>query len=155
MPERRHKDRIRVTRMNADLADMPCIIQSHVLPRAAGIGGFVDTIAVRDINADGRFAHASVDDIGINFGDRQSAHRACLEVAIGNALPILPGIFGLPDAAGTCAEIEGAQFVGVAGHGDNSATSEGSNAAPARDIVEVESHEVYAFVEVGFALGVL
>ena len=55
MPQRRHKDRVRILRVNANLADVARVFQADMLPAAPGVGGLVNTVAMRDINADRRF----------------------------------------------------------------------------------------------------
>ena len=111
-------------------------------PRTTAISRLVDAIAVGDIDADGGFAHASVDDVGVGFRQRQRADRGGVEVAVRDILPILPGVFGFPDAAGAGAEVEGSEFSGVAGDGDHASAAEGSDAAPASDVVKGEGHGV-------------
>ena len=131
--------------MNPQLANMPRVLQADVLPAAPGIGRLVHAVAVRDINADGGFAHAGVDDVGIGFRHRQRPDRRRLEIAVGDVLPILSGVFGLPDAASAGAKVECAQLGGVAGDGDHPSAAEGSDAAPVSDIVEGKVHCVCAF----------
>ena len=145
----RYKDRIRVLRVDAQLADMPRIAQAAMLPTAPAIAGFVDAIAMRNINADGRLAHARVNDIGVALADRQRADRAGFEIAIGDILPVLPGIVGLPDAARASAKIEGADLARVPGDRDDASATEGSNAAPMPDVVQGNAHSTILCCQLG------
>lgn len=131
--------------MNANLADVPRVVQADMLPTAPGIGGLVNAIAVRNINANRRFASAGVDDIRIHFRDRQRADRSRIEVAVGDIAPVLPTVVRLPDATRAGAEVEGADVAGVASNGDDPPAAEGSDTAPASDVVEREIHGVWAF----------
>lgn len=66
-------------------------------------------------------------------------------MAVGDILPVLPGVFSFPDAAGAGAEIECAKFAGMAGDGDDASAAEGADAAPASDVFEGRVHVVWAF----------
>ena len=81
--------------------------KSDMLPTAPGIGRFVDAVADGDINADGGFAAAGVDDVGVGRRHFQRADGRGREIAIADVFPVLAGIGGLPDAAADAAEIEG------------------------------------------------
>ena len=71
MAQGRHKNRVGVAGMNPYFADVPGIIQADVLPCAAGIGGLIHAVAMRDVDADGRFARAGIDHIWVGFGNGQ------------------------------------------------------------------------------------
>lgn len=132
--------------MNPNLANVARVIQADMLPTAPGIGGFVNAIAMRDINTNRGFARAGVDDVRIRFRDRQRADRSGVEVAVGDIAPVLPGVVRLPDATRAGAEVEGADIAGVAGHSDDAPAAEGSDTAPASDVVEREVHGLWAFL---------
>src|SRR5688572_13511061 len=65
VPERRDPDDVRVVGVDADPADVARLAQPDVGPGAAGVGGAVDAVAVGDVDADRRLAHAGVDDVGV------------------------------------------------------------------------------------------
>src|ERR1051326_2016378 len=69
MSQCRHVHRVRVFRMNADLADVARVAQTDLLPRATGVGAAVHTIAMRDVVANTAFARAYINDIRVRLGD--------------------------------------------------------------------------------------
>ncbi|MEI2616302.1 MAG: hypothetical protein V9F06_01525 [Thermomicrobiales bacterium] len=68
--------------------------QPEVLPGLAAVGGLVDAVAVGDVAADGRLAHADVDDVGVGLGNGDRAHRGALEEAVGDVPPVLTAVVG-------------------------------------------------------------
>src|ERR1051325_5081723 len=65
VPERRDVDDIRVARVNAHAPYLPRVFEAHALPGLARVGRFVDAVAVRDIAANRRLAHADIDDVRV------------------------------------------------------------------------------------------
>ena len=78
-----------------------------------------------------------------------------IEVTVRDIAPVLPGVVRLPDAARASAEVEGADIAGVAGHSDDASAAEGSNAAPASDVVEGQVHGLLGFLLGGWSVGAI
>src|SRR5262245_50774196 len=86
--ERADIDEIGVRRVDAHLADVACLGQPTVLPRSPAIDGSVDTVSVRDIAADGGFAHTNVDHVRIGLRDGNGADGRTFEKSIRDVLPV-------------------------------------------------------------------
>src|SRR5262249_17478010 len=123
-------DEVRILRMDDDPADELAVLQADVLPASPRIGRLVDAVTIGDVEADRGLAGAGVDHVGIGrcHGDR--ADRRPAHAAVGDAAPEHAAILGLPDAAGTGAEIEGHLVDGIARDGDDATATRGTNAAP-------------------------
>jgi hypothetical protein len=65
----------------------------------AGVGGFVDAVAVGGVAAEVALAGADVDDVGIGGSDRDRADGAELQLAVGHGNPVRAAVGGLEDAA--------------------------------------------------------
>ena len=109
MPKRRHIDQIRISGMNANPRNSSRIFESHMLPCFSRIGGFPNTITVGNIPSNGHFATANINDIGIPFTDRYGANGTT-KISIGNIIPGLAAIFGLPYATTCCTKV-GQHFI--------------------------------------------
>ena len=123
MAQRGDVDDIGVARMNADLADVTGVGQAAVSPRLAAVAGLVDAVTVADVGADGRFAHAHVDHVGVRRRHGDIAHRRTLEVAVGNVDPRRTGVGGLPQSTRHGAEVEGGLVGRMTGHRDHTAAA--------------------------------
>src|SRR5215213_5511009 len=134
----RHPHDVRVVWVDADLADVACVAQPGVDPAPPGVGTAVDAVAMGDVDADGRLAGTGVDDVRVGRRNRQRADRGCGEEAIGHGLPVGAAISCLPDAAGHRAEVVGVRLAAAAGHGDHTAATKGSNAAPPEQPLDIE-----------------
>ena len=128
--ERGHVDQVRVPWMDANAADVAGVGQADVAPGRAAVGRPVDAVAVRDVHADARLAGAGVDDVGIGVGNRDRAHRGGPEVVVRDVLPVGAAVGGLPDAAGTAAEVERLRLRGIPGHRHHAAAAVRPDAAP-------------------------
>ena len=95
MPQRGYEDDVRIARIDEHFADLLGIFESDVLPGAAGVGGFVDSVAWRRVAADAGFAHARIDKVGIGFGDGDRADIAVGELAVGDGDPGRAAVGGL------------------------------------------------------------
>ena len=137
VPERRHVDDVGILRMHAHRADVVAVLEADIAPGAAGIHALVDAVAVRRVAAHAGFAHAGVDDIGVGIGHRQRAHRAGLELAVGDRKPGQPAIGGLEHAAAHRAEVVGVGLRGNAGHRHRAAAAERSDLAEFQFLQEV------------------
>src|SRR5579884_1467543 len=94
--QRRDVDHVRVRGMDADLGDVANLGKAQMLPGRAGVGGLPHAVAVRDVAADGRLAHADVDHVRVGRGDGDGADRRALEEAVGDVLPVDAAVGGLP-----------------------------------------------------------
>ena len=137
MAERRDVDNIGVARVNAHLADVARRRQTTVGPRCTTIGRLIDPITVRDINADGRFAHTDVDRAGIGFRDGDGTNRRGLKVTVGNIDPGGTGVVRFPDATGDPAKVVGGWVNRIAGHRDNAPAARWANTAPGHRIKQL------------------
>ncbi|MCX6603476.1 MAG: hypothetical protein NTV52_07770 [Acidobacteria bacterium] len=84
--------------MDADAADLAGFGEANVRPGATAVDGFIDAIAVGGVAADGLFAHAGVEDVGV--GRVKDHVDAAGFIAAGEGL--LPGfaaVVGFEDAA--------------------------------------------------------
>ena len=82
MTESCHIDQIGVLWMNANFADMAGLLQSNIRPSFTAIGGLIHPIAVRDIEADGGFAGAGIDNVGICVCHRDGTYRSGIEESV-------------------------------------------------------------------------
>ena len=103
--ERRDVDDVGVGRMDADLRNHAGIGERHVRPRLAGVDRLVDAVALHDVAADARLAHADVDDVGVGLGDGDRADRGAVNLAVGHRRPRLALVGGLPQPAAGRAEV--------------------------------------------------
>src|SRR5262249_60007322 len=111
--------------------DLPGVLQAHVLPGLAGVGGLPDAGAVRDVAADGLLAAADVDDVRVRLADGDGADGAA-EEAVGDVLPGGAAVAGAPDAAAGGAEVEQQRLAGHAGDGRRAAAAERADQAVAQ-----------------------
>ena len=89
-------------------------VEPDLLPRFAGVGGFVNTIAVmRHHTAHRMFTHANVNHIRITFGDSYGADGTGFEVTVGDIAPGDPHVVRLPKTATGCSHVVG---FGIANH---------------------------------------
>src|SRR5713226_8931636 len=105
-------------------------------PSLSGIGGFVDTVAGREIRALQPFAAAHVNDIGIGGSNRQRADGAA-GLVVENRIPSVAEVGGLPDAAVDGGHVENVGLVWHARDGHGAASAKRTDAAPAHFGVEV------------------
>src|SRR5262245_52626972 len=76
MPERRDEEAIRVVRVDIDHRDHLTLAKAEMRPGLAGVGGFVDAVAGREIGANDSGTGADVDDVRIGWRDGNGADRA-------------------------------------------------------------------------------
>jgi len=108
-------DDVGVLGVNAGAGDLAGIGETEVGPSAAGVDELVDAIAMGSVAADGLFAHAGVDDIGIGLGDGERADGAGFEEGVGDGGPGGASVGGFPNAAAGRAEIVCVGLGGAAG----------------------------------------
>ena len=114
-PHRRREDDVGVLRVDRDPRDPPGLLQAHLLPGLAGVGGLVDPVAQRDVGADERLAGADPHDVGIGRGDRDRAD-GLRGLVVEDRAPVDSAVDGLPHAARGRADVVG---VRVARHSDD------------------------------------
>ena len=134
MTQRRHQDDVGVARIDHDLPDVARALESHELPVVAPVRGLVDAGAVGDVGADGGFARADVDDLGIRRRDGERTDRRDL-LAIEQRLPGHAGVGGAPHAAVHRAEIKRRGVTGQAGDGQHAAAAVWPDEPPAQRLV--------------------
>src|ERR1035437_3231469 len=103
--QRGYVDHVGVGGMHADARDGLRVGEAHVLPRLAGVGGFVHAVALHDVAAQLGFAHADVDHVGVRFRHRHGAHRGTFQLPVGDRTPSEAAIGGLPEAAAGGAKV--------------------------------------------------
>jgi hypothetical protein len=110
-------------------------IYANVLPALAGVGGFVDAVADREIRALETFAAAYINDARIGGRDRQGADGAGVLV-VEDRFPDAPGVGALPNAAVIRGDVEDVRLSGNAAGGHSAAAAERPDHAPAESAVE-------------------
>ena len=96
----RDKDDVRVLRVDDDPRDVLRFVEPHLLPRLAGVGRAIHTVAVvRHNAANGMFAHPDIDDVRVALGDGDRTDRAGLEIAVRDVPPADAHVLGLPEPA--------------------------------------------------------
>ena len=89
-----------ILRVDDDPRDVLRFVEPHLLPRLAGVGRAVNTVAVvRHDAADGVFAHTDIDDVRVALGDGDGTDRTRLEEAVRDISPADAHILGLPEPA--------------------------------------------------------
>ena len=101
----------------------------QVLP---AIGGLVDAVALDDVAAQLRLAHADVDDVGIGGRDGDGADRGGLQRLVGDRRPGRAAVGRLPEAAAGGAEVVFERPGVAAGRAGRSSAARGADAAPAQ-----------------------
>ena len=125
-----HVDQVGIVRMDPDFADMAGLLESQVGPGLAGVGGLVDPVPIGNVQANGGFAGAGVDDVGVRGGHRQGADGGGVEEAVGDVLPVGAAVGGFPHSAGHGSEIGGHGVHRVARNGHHPAAARRADAAP-------------------------
>ena len=116
--------------MDADLGDAVRVAEPDVLPGGAGVAAAVDAVAGQDVAADAGFAGADEDEVGVGFGHRDRADRGRGDLEVGDGVPVLAAVGGLPEAAAGGAEIGFEGAARYAGGGDGAAAAVGAQVAP-------------------------
>src|SRR4030042_367474 len=65
VPERSHEHDIGIAGVDGHPANPARLLEAHMLPGLAGIGGFIDAVADRDIAADEGLTRPRPDDVGV------------------------------------------------------------------------------------------
>ena len=76
MPEYRHEEPVGVARIDGDLRNLLPVAQTEMHPGLAGVGGFVDAVARREVGPLQPLAAPHVHDIGVRRRHRYGADRA-------------------------------------------------------------------------------
>src|SRR5690606_15947197 len=116
MAKGRHVDDVRVVGVDGDVTDVAGVLQTHVLPGLAPVGGFVDAVTVRDVAADVRLAGTNVDDVGVRLRDGDCPDGRGVQVAVGDVEPVCATVGRLPDTATDTTEVERRFFRRVTGN---------------------------------------
>ena len=95
---------VRIPGIDHDASDASAGVESHTLPGAAGVGGFVDAVAERDVRADPRLARPGPHDVVVRARDAERSD-GCDLLIVEDRLPVNAGIGRLPDAAARRASV--------------------------------------------------
>src|SRR5207245_2254853 len=93
--ESRNENDVRIRGVNNERADVARIFQADVGPRFAGVGGFINAVAERNVAADAGFAGADVNDIGIGIGNVNGADGRD-GLLIEERIPTVAAVSGFP-----------------------------------------------------------
>src|SRR5207248_3053692 len=129
MSEDCDEEAIRIARIDDDRGDLLAVVEAEVLPRFAGVGGFVDAVAGGEIGTLQTFAAANVDDVRIGRRNGDRADRAG-RLIVEDRRPDAAVVGRLPDAAVVHADVEKARLSRHAGRGDGASAAKWSDAAP-------------------------
>ena len=98
MAEHGDEETIGVLGIDDDLRNLLAVAQAEMRPGLAGVGGFVDAVAGRQVGALQAFAAADVDDVRIRWRQRDRADRAG-RLVVEDRNPGASVVGRLPDAA--------------------------------------------------------
>src|ERR1035441_10366347 len=98
------KSDVRIARVDDDRTDVARVLEADIRPGAAGVGGFVNSITVRDIAAKAGFAASRVQYVGIGVRHRDGADRRDALV-VEYRRPTESAVGALKNASGDGAEI--------------------------------------------------
>src|ERR1035438_7455876 len=102
-----------------------------MVPGFARIGGFINSIAHREIRPLHTLAAAYVDDVRIRRSEGDCADRAG-RLVIEQRMPCSPNIIGLPNSAIRGGNVEYIRLGGDAGSGDGASSAKRPNHPPAQ-----------------------
>ena len=117
MAEGGYENDVGVIGIDDDFADGARVAESDVFPTFAGVEGFVDSIALRNVAAYAGLAGANVNDVVIGIGDGQAADGTS-SLFVEDWRPTDGAVGGLPDSAAGGAEVVGGGIAGDASGGE-------------------------------------
>ena len=129
MTQRRHVDQIGVLRVDPDAGDLTRIVETHMGPALAGVGGTVDADSRRDVPPGAGRARTYEDYVGIRFGDGDGTHRRGGKMLVGDVLPAHAGVGGLPYPASGGAHVVGLEVTAHTGDRRHPAATVGTDEA--------------------------
>src|SRR5438128_2407675 len=106
---------VRIFWIDRKSSDSSTLLQSHARPRAAGVGGLIDSIADRDMTAYERLARSCPDDVRIRRRDCERTDRRDI-LTVEDRRPVNAAIGGLPDSAGRRARVVHIRIAGNSGY---------------------------------------
>jgi hypothetical protein len=112
------------------------VLQSHVPPGLAAVGGLVDAVALHDVAAQFGLAHPDVDDVRVRLAHLHRAHRRAVQLAVGDGAPRLAAVGGLPKSPAGRAEVVLERPRAAPRHGLRAAAAVGTEVLPAEGVVE-------------------
>ena len=130
MAERRDKQSIGIFRIDDDVRDLLRIAQAEMHPGLAAVGGFIETIARREVRALLSLARADVDHRWTRRRDGNRSDRAG-GLVVEDRLPRAAGVGRLPHAAIDDANEERVRLTGNAVNGFGAAGAMRADHAPA------------------------
>jgi hypothetical protein len=103
--ERCNENDLRISRIDDDASDMSGVREADVLPRRAGIGRFVDAVAVVGAAGVVGFTAADEHDVRITLSDGNRADRDD-GLVVEDRLERDAAVYGLPQPARACGRIK-------------------------------------------------
>ncbi len=136
MADCRDEYRVRVPRVDGNLADVLRVGKPEMRPALAAVGRLVHTVAVPDRIAKRRFAASDVNDVRAGRCDGKRADR-CNRLRVEDRHPRAARIHRLPHAAVHRSEVELVRAPGYAAHRVHSAAAERTEHPPVQSADEV------------------
>ena len=110
--------------------DLPRVFETHAPPCLARVHRLVNSVAMRDIAAYRRLAHAHVNDIRIGVGDGDRTDRTCAkDRVVAHRLPVHAAVRCFPNAAARRAVVIDKRLRGNAGDSRGTTAAIRSDAA--------------------------
>ncbi len=125
----RDEKAVGIVRVNRHLRNLLPVAQPEMRPGRAGVGGFVDAVADRQIGTMQSLAAGDINDIWIGGRDFNRPNRAG-RLLIEDRLPRPPEVVGLPDTAIDRANVEDVRLAGNAGDSARAATAKRADVPP-------------------------
>ena len=129
MSEGRDQHDVGIARVDDDRSDVARVFQSDIVPGPAGVGRFVNAVAVRDVAAQTGFAAARIKNVGVGVGHRDGADRRDALV-IERRSPSQAAVGALENSSGNRAEVIGVGIAGNSGDGEHAAAAKRSDLPP-------------------------
>ena len=138
MSLRRDVNDIRILRMDANARNLSRVFQADVLPGLAAVRRFVNSIAVRNVAANRRLAHADIDRVRIGIRQTDRAYRSRSEDRpVSDWLPIDAAVARLPNTATGAAEIENHRLRRHPGNRGHATAAKRSNRSPLKSLQRI------------------
>ena len=122
--------------MDPDPGDVLRSGESHMLPRLAAVGGFVDPVPLLDVTAQLGLPHADVHHVGVSLTDLHGPHRSTVYLPVGYRSPGGTAVGGLPQAPARGAEVVLQEPRATPRHSGRSAAAVGTDTLPLKCVVE-------------------
>ena len=124
--------------MDTDPPDLAGIGKAQVGPGFTGVLRPIDPVAVGKVAADAGFAHPDVNNIGIRRRHGDGTDGTGTEIAVGNVVPRLTGVFSLPHTSTGSALVVDQRLTGDTGDGRDPPAPKGPDKAPLHDLGKID-----------------